>query len=130
VHHQGRAPVLKDFRLMVEVDETGKTTFRFRHKTPGPVFLVGDFCHWMTDHLPMRRVGDGEWMLMLRLPPGTYEFRYHAQGQWFTDYASYGLALNHLKEYNSVLRVPRLKPTLHEPVRLRTPSTLRLASSA
>jgi hypothetical protein len=28
---------------MVETDETGKTTFHFRHAAEGPVFVVGDF---------------------------------------------------------------------------------------
>ncbi len=78
---------------MVEVDETGKTIFRFCHKTQGPVFLAGDFCQWQTDHLPMRRVGESEWLLMLRLPPGTYEFRYFADGRWFTDFAAFGVTI-------------------------------------
>jgi len=94
---------------MVQVDETGKTTFRFRHRTAGPVFLVGDFCAWQTDHLPMRRVGQAEWVLMLRLPPGTYEFRYVAAGQWFTDYAAFGVHRNDLGDFNSVVRVPKVK---------------------
>jgi 1,4-alpha-glucan branching enzyme len=115
---------------MVEVDDTGKTTFRFRHKTKGPVFVVGDFCQWQTDHLPMRRVNDGEWMLMLRLPPGTYEFRYHADGQWFTDFAAFGINHNSFKEYNSVLRIPKVRPAVHEPVRIQTTSIRRLAASA
>ena len=119
---------------MVEVDETGKTTFRFRHRATGPVFLVGDFCHWLTDHLPMRRVGDGEWMLMLRLPPGTYEFRYYADGRWFTDYAAFGLTLNQFKQYNSVLRVPRVRPAVREPPRaawpIAAPFPRRLVASA
>jgi hypothetical protein len=115
---------------MVEVDETGKTTFRFRHKTHGPVFLSGDFCHWQTDHLPMRRVGEAEWMLMLRLPPGTYEFRYFADGQWFTDYAAFGITQNAFKEINSVLRIPKLRPHVAEPVRLTKSSLRRMAASA
>jgi len=78
---------------MVQVDETGKTTFRFRHRTAGPVFLVGDFCAWQTDHLPMRRVG----------------FRYVAAGQWFTDYAAFGVHRNDLGDFNSVVRVPKVK---------------------
>jgi hypothetical protein len=115
---------------MVNVDETGKTTFRFRHKAQGPVFLAGDFCHWQTDHLPMRRVSENEWMLMLRLPPGTYEFRYFADGQWFTDFAAFGVTHNAFKEFNSVLRVPKVRLAVHESVRLTTSSPRRLAASA
>ena len=56
---------------MVGVDITGKATFQFCHAAPGPVFVVADFCGWHTDHLPMRRASDHEWILMMRLPPGT-----------------------------------------------------------
>ena len=115
---------------MVHVDETGKTTFRFRHATAGPVYVVGDFCHWQTDHLPMRRASDHEWVLMLRLPPGTYEFRYVDRGQWFTDYAAFGVNSNALGEFNSVLRVPKARPAARRCVRIRRPRGRPLARSA
>ena len=114
---------------MVHVDETGKATFRFRHRTAGPVFLVGDFCNWQTDHLPMRRVGEGEWVLMVRLPPGTYEFRYVAAGQWFTDYAAFGVQMNALGEFNSIVRVLKVKAAPTPRFRFRRASR-RLARSA
>jgi len=121
---------------MVEVDETGKATFRFRHRTAGPVFLVGDFCHWRTDHLPMRRAGEMEWMLMIRLPPGTYAFRYYADGAWFTDYAAFGVGRNPYGGFNSILRVPKVRAAPAPPfrfrrsVRLRARRGRRLARSA
>ncbi len=107
---------------MVHVDETGKTTFRFRHGTDGPVFLAGDFCAWQTDHLPMRRAGRAEWILMVRLPPGTYEFRYVADGQWFTDYAAFGVRRNDLGDFNSIVRVPKVKAAPAPPFRFRRAS--------
>jgi len=94
---------------MVCVDSTGKAVFRFRHTTDGPVFLTGDFCGWRTDHLPMRRIGRHEWLLMMRLAPGTYQFRYFAQGRWFTDYAAFGVVQNPLGSWNSVLRIPAVR---------------------
>jgi 1,4-alpha-glucan branching enzyme len=115
---------------MVHVDETGKATFRFRHATSGPVFVVGEFCHWQKDHLQMRRVSEHEWMLMIRLPPGCYEFRYLADGQWFTDYAAFGVNMNTFKDFNSVLRIPRVRPAAKEPVRLPRVRALRMAASA
>jgi len=105
---------------MVDVDATGKTTFRFRHAMSGPVFVVGDFSHWHTDHLPMRRADDHEWVLMMRLPPGTYQFRYYSEGQWYTDYAAFGVARNRFGDFNSVLRVPKVRPAVAEPKRLST----------
>ena len=103
---------------MVDVDETGKATFRFRHTTAGPVFLVGDFSHWHTDHLPMRRAADHEWVLMMRLPPGTYQFRYYSQGQWYTDYAAFGVTRNRFGDFDSVLRVRKVRPAAAQPKRL------------
>jgi hypothetical protein len=115
---------------MVTVDETGKSTFFFRHATGGPVFLVGDFCQWQQDHLPMRRISPHEWMLMLRLPPGIYEFRYLAAGQWYTDYAAFGVDANRFGDFNSVLRIPKVRPAVHEPVRARRPQAGRMVASA
>ena len=114
---------------MVETDETGKTTFRFRHVTDGPVFVVGDFCRWEAGQLPMRRVAPAEWRLMLRLPPGTYEFRYLAAGRWYTDYAAFGVNGNTLGDFNSVLLVPMVQPVALEPVRLRRASIACLAAT-
>jgi 1,4-alpha-glucan branching enzyme len=115
---------------MVHVDETGKATFRFRHTTAGPVHVVGDFCHWASDHLPMRRVSDTEWLLMLRLPPGTYQFRYFADGEWFTDYAAFGVDRNAYGEYNSVVRIPKVRPAVRQPVRVSRIMGARWAASA
>jgi 1,4-alpha-glucan branching enzyme len=114
---------------MVQTDETGKTTFRFRHVTGGPVFVVGDFCRWETDQLPMHRAARGEWMLMLRLPPGTYEFRYLAAGRWYTDYAAFGVNRNTLGDFNSVLLVPKVQPIAREPVRVRRAASACLAAT-
>ncbi|MFO8011697.1 MAG: isoamylase early set domain-containing protein [Phycisphaerae bacterium] len=115
---------------MVHVDETGKTTFRFRHRTEGPVFLVGDFCSWQTDHLPMRRTDDGDWILMLRLPPGTYEFRYLAGGRWFTDYAAFGIVQNAFGDWNAVVRVPKVQAARAPRFPLPGSARRRLARSA
>jgi hypothetical protein len=115
---------------MVHVDPTGKATFRFRHAANGPVFLVGDFCHWHTDHLPMRKVSDSEWTLMMRLPPGTFEFRYLADGTWYTDYAAFGVNRNRFGDFNSVVRIPKVRPAIAEPEHIHLPQATRLAASA
>ena len=116
---------------MVETDETGKTTFCFRHATEGPVFVVGDFCGWRTGELPMRRVAPAEWRLMLRLPPGTYEFRYFAGGRWYTDWAAFGVNGNVPDNLNSVLLVPEVRPIAREPVRPRRAAAIAcLAATA
>ena len=115
---------------MVQVDKTGKVTFRFRHATAGPVYLVGDFCHWQTDHLPMRQASPSEWVMVLRLPPGTYEFRYYSEGNWYTDYAAFGVQQNDLGDWNAVLRVPKVQPSVRQPQPIRRTPAAPLARSA
>lgn len=81
-------------------------TLSFAHNTQGPVYVAGSFNGWSTRSMPMQKVGDGRWEAKLQLPPGEHQFRYYANGQWFTDYAAGGVVPNGLGEFNSVLTVP------------------------
>lgn len=65
--------------------------FRFYRPQAGCVYLVGDFNHWRPGQIPMRRSADGYWTATVRLPAGTYRFRYVCDGEWFTDYAAFGV---------------------------------------
>jgi len=67
------------------------TTFRFLRPAASQVYLVGDFNGWHHHQLPMSRTADGCWTAALRLAPGMYQFRYLADGEWFVDYASFGV---------------------------------------
>ena len=55
------------------------------------MYLVGGFNDWHADALPMVRGQDGYWRLKMRLPAGTFRFRYCADGHWFTDFAAFGV---------------------------------------
>lgn len=75
---------------MVTVE--GRTaSFRFLRPSAGRVFLAGDFNGWKPGDLAMIREADGFWTATLRLAPGEYRFRYWADGQWFVDYAAFGV---------------------------------------
>jgi hypothetical protein len=39
----------------------------------------------------MTRRNDGDWVARIRLQAGEFKFRYCADGQWFTDYAAFGV---------------------------------------
>jgi len=65
--------------------------FLFFRPTARQVHLVGDFNHWHARQAPMVRRPDGHWQARLSLPPGTFKFRYCADGEWFTDYAAFGI---------------------------------------
>jgi 1,4-alpha-glucan branching enzyme len=65
--------------------------FRFYRPSAQKVYLAGEFNGWQEDQLPMVPAGNGYWLAVLRLQPGSYRFRYRADGQWFTDYAAFGI---------------------------------------
>jgi 1,4-alpha-glucan branching enzyme len=65
--------------------------FRFLRPEARRVSLVGDFNGWNKDQLPMTPAGKGFWKAKLRLPTGTFRFRYCADEQWYTDFAAFGV---------------------------------------
>jgi hypothetical protein len=52
---------------------------------------VGDFNSWRTNELRMTRIAGGYWRARIILPPGEYRFKYFADGNWFVDYAAFGV---------------------------------------
>jgi hypothetical protein len=90
---------------------TGGVEFRFYRPNVTGVNVAGSFNGWDTAAHPMRRLADGWWSAMLRLPAGEYQFRYLADGQWHTDYASFGVQRSR-NQWNSVLFVPEAPATL------------------
>jgi 1,4-alpha-glucan branching enzyme len=65
--------------------------FRFYRPDASSVYLVGDFNDWQEDSLAMVQRSDGDWVAKVRLGAGEFKFRYCADGQWFTDYAAFGV---------------------------------------
>ena len=65
--------------------------FRFYRPTAKQVHLAGDFNGWREGELPMMREEGGYWTAKLRLPSGEFKFRYCVDGEWFADYAAFGL---------------------------------------
>ena len=81
----------------------------FTHHISGPVFVAGTFNGWDTQTTPMKRRRGGTWQVALKLPPGEHQFRYFADGQWYTDYAADGVAPNGMGDFNSVVHVEASK---------------------
>jgi len=77
----------------------------------------------------MSRSDDGFWTAVLDLAPGEYAFRYYADGQWFVDYAAFGLQ-NGPWGMNGVVRITEPPPVGHPrhlaPRKLRAPSAHHL----
>ena len=100
---------------MTSLTRDGQVEFRFFRPNVGSVELMGDFNDWNPRGLPMRSEGAGWWSIRLGLNPGEYRFRYLADGQWFNDYAAYGIELTRTG-YNSVLLVPESNEALPESI--------------
>ena len=65
--------------------------FSFFRPNAKSVHLAGDFNGWNAAELPMVYRGNGYWSAQMKLAEGEYKFRYCADGQWFTDYAAFGV---------------------------------------
>jgi 1,4-alpha-glucan branching enzyme len=65
--------------------------FEFLRPQAREVHLVGDFNGWSKGLLPMVKTLGGFWRARLRLPGGSFRFRYCADGEWFTDFAAFGI---------------------------------------
>lgn len=89
---------------MTSVQTNGEVEFRFYRANATEVAVAGDFNNWQGQAIPMRPEGNGWWTARVKLDAGEYRFRYVADGQWFTDFASHGVELKKAV-WNSVLLV-------------------------
>ena len=94
---------------MVNVTEQ-HVEFCFYRPQAGFVEIVGEFNGWRHGDLPMHRGTDGHWHAKIDLPAGVYRFRYRADGEWFTDYAAFGLEPGEFG-MDSILRVAETPET-------------------
>ena len=49
------------------------------------VELAGDFTDWDKKPVGMSKKKGGSWRASVRLDPGTYQYRFLVDGQWFDD---------------------------------------------
>jgi 1,4-alpha-glucan branching enzyme len=94
----------------------GDMEFNFYRREARAVFLCGDFNDWHQTALPMTGMPGGWWKCRLRLAPGTYQFKYLADSEWYVDYAAFGIERGPLGVWNSVVLV-REEPGDGEPRR-------------
>ena len=76
---------------MITVLPSGGVEFRFFRRQVESVSIVGTFNGWREGEAPMQDLGDGWWRAELNLGDGLHQFRYIADGQWFTDFAAHGV---------------------------------------
>ena len=76
---------------MVTLKQGNEVEFRFFRPQAGKVYLVGDFNGWNRTRTPMTRLPSGEWTHLTALRQGMHHFKYLADGEWFLDYAAFGI---------------------------------------
>ena len=70
------------------------------------VYLAGEFNGWRPDlDLMSDEDGDGIWTITYELKPGTYQYKFVADGSWFHDPANPNTAPDGFGGDNSVLEV-------------------------
>jgi 1,4-alpha-glucan branching enzyme len=107
VFGQGRHPESKDDKMVTLKD--GMVEFRFFRPQAQRAYIAGDFNNWRSGEIAMARNSDGHWVARMKLPAGEFRFRYCADGEWFTDYAAFGVEPGRFG-LDSVVRVAQ--PTL------------------
>ena len=93
---------------MTTVQQDGFVEFWFYRPNAANVVVAGDFTGWAEKPMPMTSAGNGWWTAKARLNGGDYRFRYIADGDWYTDYAAFGVELSR-QGWNSVLIVPEVE---------------------
>jgi len=86
--------------------------FSFYRPQAKQVFLAGDFNDWRDNELSMCRTRDGYWIAKIKLSAGEFRFRYCADGEWFADYAAFGIEPGQFG-MDSIVRVPQKDYQLH-----------------
>ena len=83
-----------------------KGTYRFAVKPAEAVRKVqvaGNFSNWQP--IRMRKQGDGGFVAIVSLNPGTYEYKLIMDGEWAVDPDNNAWAMNEFGTLNSVTRV-------------------------
>ena len=82
----------------------GTVRFAFKPARGGKkVELAGEFNNWMPS--TMRKQKDGRFVSNIKLPPGTYEYKFIVDGQWIVDPDNGARALSTVGTINSVAQV-------------------------
>jgi len=79
----------------------------FQHEAPGAgsVYLAGEFNGW-SDSANLMTNADGVWTLTMDLDPGTYQYKFVADGSWTADPGNPNTAEDGFGGSNSVVTVP------------------------
>lgn len=83
----------------------GTKPVAFEYFDPGArtVTVAGDFNQWSPSARPLRRDAGGRWSVSVKLPPGSYHYRFVVDGdRWVEDPLNSARAVNDYGTFNSV----------------------------
>ena len=70
------------------------------------VCIVGEFNNWSADKGAMARGSGGVWTKSLRLKPGSYQYKFIVDGEWWADPENPEYCYNEHGTTNSIIDVP------------------------
>jgi 1,4-alpha-glucan branching enzyme len=62
-----------------------KQVFSYTAPNAMSVMLAGEFTHWQSEAIPMKRGKDGVWKVSVALAPGVHHYRFIVDGKWLDD---------------------------------------------
>jgi len=91
---------------MVIRKSKSEVTFVFKpEQNARKVYVVGSFNQWDASRGRMQKGPNGIFRKRIRLEPGVYEYRFVADGRWYTDPDSPQAVPNPFGSENSVLQL-------------------------
>ncbi|MEW5692305.1 MAG: hypothetical protein AB1765_03305 [Candidatus Hydrogenedentota bacterium] len=81
---------ISGYTKLKRVFERGEIEVEFGIPAGGAekVYIIGDFNSWLEPGTDMTKMGDGEWRASLRLPEGTYLYKFNVDGVMLPDPSS------------------------------------------
>lgn len=113
------AAILFSFALAAGAAELHPVSFSLHAPNARAVFVSGDFNQWSTTATPLKRGQDGRWWVNLRIPAGSYAYKFITDGNWIFDPANPAKTFSGQIQ-TSKLTVPQAMPG--EPVVVKTPA--------
>ena len=98
-----------DFPVFVKLKQTHIFNIK-PHKKFKELTIFGDFNGWKRHTLPLSDLdGDGIYSVKVELDPGSYQYKFYADGKEFLDPSNPDSVANGLGGYNSVIKIPEIK---------------------
>jgi len=100
-----RASAVKPAATKKQANTKKRTAFSLDAPHAKHVSVVGDFNDWKPEKNPMKKDAKGIWKAILMIEPGTYEYKFLVDHDWWTDPAHDKTSVGPFGSHNSVIEV-------------------------